>query len=225
MNYDASDLSGKRVCKRALLERFHLQVGDDAMRRPLVGMVSRLVDQKGLDVIAAAAARLIELDANWVFLGTGEARYETLLRDLARRYPARVGTRIGFDEPTSHLVEAGADIFLMPSRFEPCGLNQMYSLRYGTVPIVHAVGGLDDTIQPYTPRAKRANGFKFEDLSPEGLVRTVRQAVRVYRDPAIWRQLMRQGMVEDHSWTSSAREYVKVYRKARQAGAARAIPP
>jgi starch synthase len=220
--YDAGDLTGKRICKRVLLERFNLSVGDDALHRPLVGMVSRLVDQKGWDVIEAAAPSLVELDATWVFLGSGEPRYEQLLTRLAASHPARVAAHIGFDESLSHLIEAGSDMFLMPSRFEPCGLNQMYSLRYGTVPIVHAVGGLDDTIQPYTSRARRANGFKFDQPTPDALVRTVRQAVRLYRDKAAWQRLMLQGMAEDHSWGPSAREYVKVYRRARQHGSARA---
>jgi starch synthase len=146
-----------------------------------------------------------------VFLGSGERRYEQLLTRLAASHPARVGAHIGFDESLSHLIEAGSDMFLMPSRFEPCGLNQMYSLRYGTVPIVHAVGGLDDTIQPYTSRARRANGFKFDQPTP------------LYRDKSAWQRLMLQGMAEDHSWGPSAREYVKVYRRARQHGSARAI--
>jgi starch synthase len=221
-HYDVDDLSGKRVCKRALLERFNLPVGDDVLRRPLIGLVSRLVEQKGLDLIEAAAPALIDLDANWVFLGSGEPRYEKLLVDLAARYPARVGARIGFDEPLSHLIEAGSDIFLMPSRFEPCGLNQMYSLRYGTVPVVHAVGGLDDTIQPFTARARRANGFKFHEPTPDALARTVRQAIRLYHDRPVWLRLIRQGMAEDHSWGTSAREYVKVYRRARQQAVTRA---
>jgi starch synthase len=198
-----------------LLEHYRLPVGDDALRRPLVGMVSRLARQKGLDLVEAASAVLVALDATWVFLGSGEPRYEQLLRGLAERHPARVGVRIGFDEPLAHLVEAGADIFMMPSIFEPCGLNQMYSLRYGTVPVVHGVGGLDDTIRPYTARARRANGFKFREATGEALLRTVRQAVRLYENRPVWESLMRQGMTEDHSWETSAKEYVKVYRRAR----------
>jgi starch synthase len=178
-------------------------------------MVSRLVRQKGLDLIEAASAVLVALDATWVFLGSGEPRYEQLLRGLAERHPARVGVRIGFDEPLAHLVEAGADMFLMPSIFEPCGLNQMYSLRYGTVPVVHGVGGLDDTIRPYTARARHANGFKFREATGEALVKTMRQAVRLYENRPVWESLMRQGMTEDHSWETSAKEYVKVYRRAR----------
>jgi starch synthase len=220
-HYGPDALDGKRSCKRALLERFHLPVGDDAMDRPLIGMVTRLVDQKGVDLVLAAAGALLKLDAAFVFVGSGEARYEAALRELAAAHPSRVGARIGFDESLAHLVEAGADMFLMPSRFEPCGLNQMYSLRYGTVPIVHAVGGLDDTIRPYTARAQRANGFKFYEPTPEALLRTVQQAVRVYREREVWDRLMRQGMAADHSWETAAREYVKVYRRARREAAGR----
>jgi starch synthase len=220
-HYDVAHPAGKRECKRRLLERFELRVGDDALARPLIGLVSRLVDQKGIDVLTAASAELLDLDANYVFVGSGEARYEDALRRLAGAHPSRVGTFIGFDEGLAHLVEAGADMFLMPSRFEPCGLNQMYSLRYGTVPIVHAVGGLDDTIRPYSSRARRANGFKFRGLEPATLVRTVHQAIRMYADQDAWARLMRQGMREDHSWQTSAREYVKVYRRARSEAAAR----
>jgi starch synthase len=219
--YDAADLSGKRICKRALLERVGLPLGDDALERPLVGLVSRLVAQKGLDLVEGAAAALMSLDAAWVFVGTGEPRFEAFLNRLAAAHPSRVATVIGFDESLAHLVEAGADMFLMPSHFEPCGLNQMYSLRYGTVPIVRAVGGLDDTIQPYTARAVKANGFKFHEATPDALARTLRQAVRLYRDKERWHPLIEQGMAEDHSWARSARDYVKVYRRARLDASAR----
>jgi starch synthase len=219
--FDAGDLAGKLVCKRALLERFGLPVGDDALARPVVALVGRLVSQKGLDLIRAAADELVNLDATWVFVGMGDPTHEQFLRDLAQRYPARVGVQIGFDEPLAHLVEAGADLFLMPSVFEPCGLNQMYSLRYGTVPVVTAVGGLDDTVQPYTARARHANGFKFRDQSPATLVRILKQALRLYQDRAVWVPLMERGMRTDHSWKTSAREYVKVYRRARQLAPAR----
>lgn len=213
--YDANDLAGKATCKRALLARFGFPRGDDALDRPLIGMVSRLVSQKGLDLIEAAADRLVKLDASWIFVGTGEARYERLLQHLARSHPSRVAAHIGFDERLAHLVEAGADMFLMPSEFEPCGLNQMYSLRYGTVPIVRAVGGLEDTVRPYTAKALHANGFKFRHPSPDVFVQTVRRAVRLYHNRPVWRCLMVNGMAVDHSWTTRAREYVKVYRRAR----------
>ena len=222
--YTPDDMSGKVVCKRALLGRMGLSFGDDALKRPLVGMVSRLVEQKGLDLIEGASKELVEMDAVWAFVGTGERRFEEFLRKLAARYPTRVAAFIGFDEPLAHLVEAGADLFLMPSLFEPCGLNQMYSLRYGTVPVVRAVGGLDDTVQPYTARARRANGFKFKGATAGALVRTLRQALRLYHSGTDWRRLMLNGMAADHSWKTSAREYLKVYRRSRQAGAARATP-
>jgi starch synthase len=221
-HFNAGDLSGKVACKRALLARFGLAIGDDALRRPVVGMVSRLVEQKGLDLVEAAAGPLASLDATWIVLGVGEPRFERFLEAWAARHPTRVAVHIGFDEPLAHLVEGGADIFLMPSRFEPSGLNQMYSLRYGTVPVVHAVGGLDDTVRPYTARARRANGFKFDEPSPGAMLRAVRQAVRLYHDRPAWARLMRQGMTADHSWETSAREYVKVYRRARHAAARRA---
>jgi starch synthase len=221
-HYSVGEVAGKAICKRHLLAEFGLPCGDDAVARPLVGFVSRLVAQKGLDQIAQAAHSLVELDASFVFLGSGERGYEDALRALARAHPARVAVGIGFDERLAHLVEAGADMFLMPSVFEPCGLNQMYSLRYGTVPIVRAVGGLEDTIQPYTARALQANGFKVREGSPAALVRVVRQAVRLYHNPAVWRKLMVNGMRADHSWRRSAREYGKVYRRARAVGADRA---
>jgi starch synthase len=214
-HYDADSLGGKAECKRALLAHVGLPRGDDAVERPLIGLVSRLVTQKGLDLIEAASAELVTLDASWVFLGTGEPRYERFLTTLAQTHPSRVATHIGFDERLAHLIEAGADIFLMPSEFEPCGLNQMYSLRYGTVPIVRAVGGLHDTVQPYTARASKANGFKFRHPSPDVLVQTVRRATRLYHNRPVWRRLMLNGMAADHSWTTPAREYVKVYRRAR----------
>jgi starch synthase len=212
--FDSSDLTGKAECKRALLAHFGLPRGDDALERPLIGMVSRLVAQKGLDLIERSGSELVQLDANWVFLGTGEARYERALQSLAAANPTRVGVQIGFDERLAHLIEAGSDMFLMPSEFEPCGLNQMYSLRYGTVPIVRAVGGLDDTIQPYTARARKANGFKFRHPDPELFVQVVRRATRLYHNPPVWRRLVSNGMAADHSWVTPAREYVKVYRRA-----------
>ncbi len=141
------------------------------MKRPLIGMISRMVDQKGFDLIALAADDLLTLDATWVVLGTGEARYQNLWTSIAARRPDRVGVRIGFDEALAHLIEAGADIFLMPSRFEPCGLNQMYSLRYGTVPVVHAVGGLADTVRDYSPRRQMRRASCFEEHYAGGAAR------------------------------------------------------
>ena len=215
-HYSARDLSGKRECKRALLNQFELPQGDDALARPVVAMVSRLVAQKGLDWIEDAADELMALDATWVIVGSGEKSYEQMWQRLHERHPSRVGVFFGFDEGRAHLTEAGADLFLMPSRFEPCGLNQMYSLRYGTVPVVHAVGGLDDTIRTFRPNARHANGFKFSPGSGATLAATLRQALRLYHNPPQWARLMAEGMAEDHSWDQAAGEYVKVYKRARR---------
>src|ERR1700730_2152239 len=161
--YSAEDLSGKAASKAEVLARYGLPADEAALRRPLIGMVSRMVDQKGFDLIAAVADQLPHLDASFVVLGTGDPRYQTMWSSMAAAYPQKIAARIGFDERLAHLIEAGADIFLMPSRFEPCGLNQMYSMRYGTVPVVRAVGGLADTVTPKT-------GFSFQEYSPAALV-------------------------------------------------------
>jgi starch synthase len=208
--YDASDLSGKRICKLELLARYGL--APSAANLPLIAMISRMVDQKGFDLIAALADRLPRLEASFVVLGTGEARYQDLWRTLALRYPDRIGARIGFDEGLAHLIEAGADLFLMPSQFEPCGLNQMYSLRYGTVPVVRAVGGLADTVQD------EVTGFVFQEHRPEALFRTLERALERCGNPARWVALQIAGMRQDYSWDRSAREYVKIYEKAMGSG-------
>jgi len=195
-----------------VMARYALPAGDEAMKRPLVGMVSRMVDQKGFDLIAALAGVLPRLDASFVVLGTGEARYQDLWTTLAARFPDRIGARIGFDEGLAHLIEGGADIFLMPSRFEPCGLNQMYSLRYGTVPVVREVGGLADTVRDYGS-VKKPNGFVFRDYAPDALLDALTRALALYPDRRKWRNLQLVGMREDHSWDRSAGEYVKMYAR------------
>jgi starch synthase len=213
--YDAANLKPKQLSRRALLDACAVPATREVLGRPIVGMVSRMVDQKGFDLLAElGASRLLELDATYVVLGSGEPRYEQMWRQMAAEHPGRVAARVGFDERLAHLIEAGSDIFLMPSRFEPCGLNQMYSLRYGTVPVVRAVGGLDDTIENWRPRAARGNGFKFTDYSADALFRTLDTAIATFRDRKSWRALQLEGMAQDHSWDASAAEYVKVYEKA-----------
>jgi starch synthase len=209
--YSANELSGKIESKRFLLEAMGLPASGDALRRPLVGLVSRLTDQKGFDLIAEAADELMGLDAAWVMLGSGERRYEEFWTALATRHPERVAVTIGYDERLEHLIEAGADAFLMPSRFEPCGLNQLNSLRYGAVPIVRATGGLDDTVEDADPSTGGGTGFKFTDYTPEALLGAVRRALEAYRNPKLWQQIQRNAMQQDYSWDVSAREYVKVY--------------
>jgi starch synthase len=215
--YDVDSIEGKTAAKRRVLEVFGFPVNDAAMARPLVGMVSRLVDQKGFDLLQAGADELPQLGASFVLLGTGDRRYEDLWRGLARRFPEVVAAHIGFDEGLAHLIEGGADIFLMPSQFEPCGLNQMYSLRYGTVPLVRATGGLYDTVKNYDAVTGEGTGFTFDDYTPEALLGTLRWALGVYRERDAWRRVQRTGMQQDHSWDSSARAYVKVYERARAA--------
>jgi starch synthase len=216
-SYGADDLAGKATAKQVLLETVGLPNDATTRRQPIIGMVSRLTDQKGFDLITAAADELMSLDATWVMLGSGEPQYEGFWRTLAARYPKRVSATLGFDERLAHRIEAGSDMFLMPSRFEPCGLNQMYSLRYGTSPIVRATGGLEDTVRDVS--APGGNGFKFKEYSATALVAVVRRALDFYAKPSEWKKIQQVGMKEDFSWDASAREYVKVYESA--AGAAR----
>ena len=165
------------IGKSALLEYVGLPRDEAAMRRPLFGIVTRLTHQKGCDLFATAADRLMAMDAGWIMLGSGEAWCEDLWRQLAARFPERVAARIGFDEQLAHLIEGGADMFLMPSWYEPCGLNQMYSLRYGTVPVVRAVGGLVDTVRPFNPRNGQGTGFLFANYDPRAFLETLRAAL------------------------------------------------
>jgi starch synthase len=207
--YDADNPAGKQEAKRALLQTLGLPAEDDGLMRPVIGMVSRLTDQKGFDLVAGAADDLLQMDATWVLLGSGERRYEQMWTDLAARHPDRVSATIGFDDRLEHLIEGGADAFLMPSRFEPCGLNQLNSLRYGTLPIVRATGGLEDTVRDADEPG--GNGFKFSDPTPGALTAAVRRALELYRSPEHWRRLQQAAMRGDYSWDASAREYVKVY--------------
>ena len=214
--FDVDRLPAKAASKRALLERFGIAITDQSLSRPVIGMVSRMVDQKGLDLIAAVAEQLAALDATFTIVGTGEPRYQDMWRQLSQWRPDRIGAFIGFDEQRAHLVEAGADMFLMPSRFEPCGLNQIYSLRYGTVPIVRAVGGLVDTVRPYNPRNGQGTGFLFSDYQPGAMLRTVEAALAAFANKKIWTRLQKNGMRANFSWDRSAAEYVKIYRRLRK---------
>jgi starch synthase len=207
--YDAGRLAGKKECKRDLQEAFGLP-GDGKI--PVIGIISRLVEQKGFDLIAAAMDELLLEGVQLAVLGSGEEKYQTLLKSLAQKNPGRIGLKIGFDNPLAHKIEAGADMFLMPSRFEPCGLNQIYSLKYGTVPIVRAVGGLDDTIEDYRPETGLGTGFKFKEYTSARMMEAVRRALEVYRERPAWEKLMIRGMAADFSWDRSARAYADLYR-------------
>ncbi|OLC32358.1 MAG: starch synthase [Armatimonadetes bacterium 13_1_40CM_64_14] len=209
--YSAGDLTGKRICKEHLQREFGLYERPDI---PIVGMVTRLVDQKGLDLVEAAVEDLFAFGVQLVVLGAGDARYEQVLGELPRRYPKRAGIRIGFDNALAHRIEAGADLFLMPSRYEPSGLNQLYSLRYGTVPVVRHTGGLADSIVDTTPdtlAAGTANGFVFVAYDAPAMLQALRRALEAFRTPHTWRRVQKTGMAADFSWTASARKYHALY--------------
>lgn len=207
-NYDRYNLAGKLLCKEDLLACYGLTTGSNA---PLIGMVGRMADQKGYDLIAEALGPLMEMGAALVILGKGEEKYQRLFERLAAANRDRMGVKIAFDNALAHKIEAGADFFLMPSRYEPCGLNQIYSLRYGTAPIVRATGGLDDTVSSYDMKTLTGNGFKFEQYSTEALLEKVQEAIAVYGRSPHWRKIRENAMACDFSWTNSAREYERMY--------------
>jgi starch synthase len=212
--YSPQDLGGKQKCKKDLLSAFGV-VNTDA-KVPVIGIVSRFAAQKGFDLIAQIMDRLALEEMIVVALGTGDKPYEDMFQRLHRQFPNKIAIKVAYDNAIAHKIEAGADMFLMPSRYEPCGLNQIYSLKYGTVPIVRATGGLDDTIEPWDARSGKGTGFKFSDYSGESLLMTIKQALAAYRDQTSWQTLMRNGMGRDFSWGASAREYGKVYDRVRQ---------
>ena len=209
--YSVSELSGKAICKTALLRTYGLPHEPDL---PLIGMIARLVDQKGVDLLAQALGVLLERDLRLVILGAGEPHYQDFLVAQARAHSDRMGVRVEFNDKLAHQIEAGSDCFLMPSRYEPCGLNQIYSMRYGTIPIVRATGGLRDTVLPYRADSGTGTGFVFEDASAEALIGAVQEALIAFADRAAWHRLMRNAMVQDFSWTQSAQHYVDLYRRA-----------
>ncbi len=212
--YDESALERKDAAKRAVAELINGTTSFEPDRRPVVGIISRLVDQKGFDLVAELAP-VLPAYGNFAVLGTGDALYETMWRELAAAYPESFAVKIGFDEPLAHLIEGAADMFLMPSRFEPCGLNQMYSMRYGTVPLVRATGGLEDTVIDYDEAAGTGTGFKFRPHTAPALLAAMERAKAVFHNPNTWKALQMAGMRQDFSWDRSAREYVKLYENAK----------
>ena len=209
--YDAKDISGKKQCKMDLLKEFHLPSSLEQV--PLLGMISRLADQKGFDLLMEISEELFALNIGFVLLGTGEQKYHDLLTQVAQKYPQKAGIRIAYDDRLAHKIEAGTDFFLMPSKYEPCGLNQIYSLKYGTIPVVRATGGLDDTITPYDPVTKKGNGFKFTRYDAKEFLNTIKAAINFYYQPERWRQLVQNAMAADFSWKRSAQSYLELYRK------------
>ncbi len=208
--YDETSLEGKEICKKDLLSEMKLSPGAD---KPLLGVISRLAAQKGIDIIADCAEAITKLGASLVILGTGDEKYHKILTALAKKYPKTIAVKIAFDNSLAHKIEAGSDMFLMPSRYEPCGLNQMYSLKYATIPLVRATGGLDDTIIDYTKDPKNANGFKFNEAEISDFMDALKRAVSVYKNKKQWHSLMLKAMSEDFSWGHSAKEYIKLYKK------------
>ena len=219
--YSPQDLSGKLQCKKDLLNAFGLTNADTKV--PVIGIVSRFAAQKGFDLIAQIIDRLAREEMIMLVLGSGDKLYEEMFQRLNKQFPNKFVAKVAFDNAIAHKIEAGADMFLMPSRYEPCGLNQIYSLKYGTVPIVRATGGLDDTIEPWDARTGKGTGFKFSDYTGEALLATIRQALLAYQDPSSWQILMRNGMSRDFSWGASAREYGKIYDRVRHARIAEAV--
>lgn len=211
-SFSVDDLSGKKKNKKSLLKQCGLPGSRKSV--PLIGIISRLADQKGFDLLAQIADELLDLNLQMVILGTGDEKYHRLFTAMQAKYPKKISVNLLFDNSLAHLIEAGSDMFLMPSRYEPCGLNQLYSLKYGTVPIVRKTGGLADTIENYDPATGRGTGFLFKNYDPAELLDTVRVALAAYQDGKAWAGLMKNGMEKDFSWDSSARKYVDLYRKA-----------
>jgi starch synthase len=209
--FDPTYLEGKKDCRRDLVRAFSWDTVKE--ETPVVGMVSRLAGQKGFDVLSESLAGIFKLGVVLVILGTGEEVFQRALSAAREKFPASLGLKIAYDEPLSHKIYAGSDMFLIPSRYEPCGLTQMYSLRYGTVPVVRATGGLDDTIQEYDPVAGTGNGFKFREYTSAALLAALQKAVSVYRQKGRWKQLVQRAMSYDFSWEVSAREYLRLYQK------------
>ncbi|MCL2698785.1 MAG: glycogen synthase GlgA [Defluviitaleaceae bacterium] len=207
-NYSVKSLKGKKTCKRALQRKLNLAETD----APMIGIVTRLADQKGIDLIAVAFEELLSMDIQLVLLGTGEERYEHMFRQMAWRAPDRISANIFFDDDLARDIYAGADIFLMPSLFEPCGLGQMFAMRYGTIPVVRHTGGLADTVTHFDPGTKTGNGFVFQDYDANGMMWALRRAVDVYGSGS-WQKLVKNAMNCDFSWAKSAEKYIDLYER------------
>ena len=209
-NYGPNSLESKIENKKALLEKNNLIFNESI---PVIGMISRLADQKGFDLVAEAIDVLLGLDIQIIILGTGDVRYRTLLEKIHKKFPRKLSINLRFDDEMAHLIEAGSDIFLMPSKYEPCGLNQLYSLKYGTVPVVRNTGGLSDTVQEYNSKEDTGDGFVFNEYSASEMISAIKRAIRLYSDHKAWQRLMKRGMKLDFSWNVSAEKYVRLYTK------------
>lgn len=208
--YDSTNLDGKVDNKKELLKKSKLPFDESV---PVIGIISRLTDQKGFDLIAEVIDKIVKLKAQLVVLGMGESKYHKLFKEMSKKYPKNVAVFLRFDEELAHLIEAGSDIFLMPSRYEPCGLNQMYSLRYGTVPVVRKTGGLADTIVDFVEDPNKGNGFSFEAYESSAMLQAIKNAIDTFHDQKMWQKLIKRGMRQDFSWQTAADKYVKLYSK------------
>jgi starch synthase len=207
--YDAKSLDAKLDNKRALVAKFNLPFKETT---PVFGAISRLVDQKGFDLVLDALEEMLKTGAQFILLGDGDKTTEKHFETMQKKHPQQMGVFFGFDKELAHLIEAGSDLFIMPSKYEPCGLNQMYSMRYGTVPVVRATGGLDDTVEDYSGNGK-GTGFKFEKYDAKELLKAIQRALKVYQQPEEWKKIMRNGMSKDFSWEHSAKQYVNLYKE------------
>jgi starch synthase len=207
--YTAKGIEGKRINKKALMERFKLEYKEDV---PVLGLISRLYDAKGIDLVQKVFNDLMKMDIQFILLGTGDQKYHSFFDKMYRKYKNKFAAYLGFNDDLAHLIEGGADIFLMPSRYEPCGLNQMYSLKYGTVPVVRKTGGLADTVVKFNEKTKEGNGFMFDKYDPKEFLKEIKRAVKVFKDRDIWLKIMKTGMKSDFSWDSSAKKYIDLYK-------------
>ena len=215
--YDIKNPRGKNACKLELINHFGLKI---SLEHPLLGMTTRLTERKGLDLVQAIMPSLVADNIGFVLQGTGEERYQYAFAELRNRHPDLVGVEIGYSEELAHKIIAGADIFLMPSRYEPCGLDQLYCLRYGTIPVVRAVGGLEETIIEYNPDSGQGTGFKFSTFNPEELLAAIKRALSLFRNPSAWEGVRQQAMQQEFSWQRAAAQYQELYEKAQQKGLA-----
>lgn len=207
--YNLENIKDKLKNKKDLLKKLNLNAD---VKVPLIGMISRIVDQKGFDILSYCFNDLMQENVNFVLLGSGQKRYEEIFTEFAKKYPEKVAVITKYDEELSHLIEAGSDIFLMPSKYEPCGLNQLYSLKYGTIPLVRATGGLEDSVLNYFDDKENGTGFKFNDYTPSALLNTVKEALKIYSNDKEWKKIVKNGMSLDLSWSASAKKYLDLYQ-------------
>ncbi len=208
-NYSIKNFDGKLENKKSLLEKFKMEFNEEI---PVIGMISRLVDAKGFDLISEIAADILKEDVRMILLGSGDKIYHAFFENLQKKYPGKFACVLGFDEELAHLIEAGSDIFLMPSKYEPCGLNQMYSLSYGTVPVVHETGGLADTVTRFNEKEETGNGFSIKKYNSADLLKEIKRALKIYGDKKVWHKIVKNGMKNDYGWNNSAKKYLDLYK-------------